>query len=85
MRKAWKPAACKGLDIGGGVDAAFGDADGVGRKLLDEFQRGFEADLEGFEVAVVDAIGVAANVPHRARLLPRCGLRRGRRVLTCGR
>jgi len=52
----------QGLNVGGGMDAAFGDADGVGRELFGEFERSFEANFEGLEVAVVHAIGIAAQI-----------------------
>jgi hypothetical protein len=42
------------------VDAAFRDVHSVGRELRAEAQRGFERDVEGAEVAVVNAVAVAA-------------------------
>ena len=61
----------EGTDVGGGVDAAFGDANGVGRELAGEFERGFEADFEGLQIAVIHAVGVAADVPNEVDLLRR--------------
>jgi hypothetical protein len=59
----------EGVNVGGGMDAAFGDVDGVGRKLRGEFEGSFEANLEGIEVAVVDATGCAAEVTDFFKLV----------------
>ena len=41
--------------VGVGREAGFGHGDAVVGDLIDEFEGGFEADFERFEVAVIDA------------------------------
>ncbi len=41
--------------FGGGADAGFADGDAVVGYLVDQFERGFDADIERFQIAVVDA------------------------------
>src|ERR1700744_541966 len=44
------------------VDAAFGDEHRIGRKLRGEFERGFQANVEGAQIAVVDTDETAAEM-----------------------
>ena len=55
-------------NVGGGMDAAFGDVDRVGRQAVGEAQRGFEGDLKGMEVAIVHAVTVAAEIADPGEL-----------------
>jgi len=48
-------------EVGGGVDAAFGDFHDAGRNAGGEVERGLQRDLEGVQVAVVDADEVASS------------------------
>jgi len=59
----------EGADVGGGMNAAFSDVDGVGGKAGGEAQGSFEGDFEGAEVAVVDAVGIAAEVADAGQLV----------------
>lgn len=55
--------------IVGGADAAFGDADGAGRKLIDEVERSLEPDFEGAKIAVVHAVAVASEIADADQLV----------------
>lgn len=50
------------VEVGGRVNAAFGDVHGVGRQISGESERGFKANVEGAEVAIVHAVAVAAEI-----------------------
>lgn len=56
------------VKVRGGMNAAFGNVEGRGRKLRGQFQRSFEADVEGAEVAIVDAEAVAVEAADTGKL-----------------
>ena len=63
-----KTGGVKTVEVVGGVDATFRNADGVWGELADEFEGSFEAHIEGAEVAVVDAVGVTAEIADEGQL-----------------
>ena len=66
-RKACTPAARMRCDVGAAQDAALGDQQPVGRHARQQRQRGVERDLEGAQVAVVDADQRRPAAAARAR------------------
>jgi len=54
--------------IVGCVDAAFSNADGIDGKLINQLQRGFEANVEVAEVTIVDAPGIAVDIADNGQL-----------------